>query len=325
MRHLITCAMAAPALILAVAQTSTAQHKAAPHQAHNGGSPPHQAAAPTPAPMHFPSNAITFPNNAMTFPNNGFNFPSNAMNFPSNAITFPNGSMNFTPNGVSNYGSINSINGWSSNKGANGKTNFAAGSQVQTQAQARAAENMMAGMMLGMPMAYGAGYHGGQHHYGHRSNRYPHYRNTSYRGTNANQGMSPAERHYQKVVSDLDSLPPRFQVADAHRNTLKGDMAAMIEGNPKPDAPAVQKLAHNLADAMTRRKNLAIDTADLAGDLRVVLNGHHLPKSEVDEAIQRSHAILKDAGIPPADLRTVVADMHAVVAPSAKASATTTK
>lgn len=323
MRPLFLFASAVGAASVLFATPISAQHHInTTPQHHNTGA----------APMHFPNNAINFPNPAFNFPNNTINFPNNAFNFPNNAIHFPNNTFNFPnnaihfPNNAINFpvyagGSNGMMNYSPYGMGYNGggypysphprKGTHSLNSVSQSPSSATNAMAMM-GYGVGVGSAYAVSHHphyGSLHHY-----RAPHYATNRTTGRSTGTTLTPAQRHYNKLVADLDSLPPQFAIADIHRNTLKGDVMAVAEGTQRPDATSVQHLSQHLADAMTRRKSHVINTAMLAGDIRLIVNSGPLPKAQVDQAIAQTQQVLKEGGFRQADIQTVVADLHAVAA-----------
>ncbi len=130
--------------------------------------------------------------------------------------------------------------------------------------------------------------------------------------TNRTTPLTPTQRHYAKVVSDLDSLPPHFTLADTHRSMFNNDMMTLAEGANRPSSVVVKGLSDNLAGAMTRRRSLVLNTAALAEGLQIVLNAGRIPKANVDLAIAQTHILMRDAGFSHADLQTISADMHKV-------------
>jgi len=263
------------------------------------------------APMHFPNQNITFPNQNITFPNQNITFPNQNITFPNQNITFPNNAINFptyagNSNNGFNYSYGNGYYGNSSNSSRSKGT--------------RAPNASLPQMPNATPMmAFGVGFSAASavvpHHYRVSSHHYgvPN-RSAAYRanGTNQANTLTPAQRHYTRLVNDIDMLSPQFQVLDTHRNKLKADIQLLVEGSNQPTASTVQQLSHNLANAMTRRTNPVLNTSILADDIRYVMNSGQLPKADVDQAISQTQNVLKEGGFTRDDIQLVVADMHAV-------------
>jgi len=320
MRPLATLILACTSLVFGVAPFVEAQqqHKTANQQHQNNNSY---------APMNFPNNAMHFPNNNINFPNPALNFPSNNITFPNQNITFPNQNLTFPnqafhfPNSAFNFPNYNTnFNNGMIDYSSYGNGNY---SNASNHSRSKGAKSPSAhpldipntAPMMGFGVGFGAAYAAAPHHYRGTTHHYRTPRqSTAYRTNGQNYGstLTPAQRHYNKFVNDLDSLPPQFQVLDTHRNILNTDMQGLVEGSDHPTATAVQQLSHNLAGAMTRRKSQVINTAMLANDIRYVMNSGHLPKAEVDRAISQTQNVLKEGGFSPADVRLIVADMHAV-------------
>lgn len=298
MRPLMPLALACSAFFLtdAVAQ----QHHNAVHPQHAASQQHHNSSSY--APMNFPNNGFNFPNNAINFPSNAINFPNNAINFPSYAGNVSTGMMNYSP-----YG-----NGFYGNYPSSPHMKKATNSQQGLNPQMSAAN---ATAMMGFGIGVGSVYSAVPHHYhGHPQHYRLPYNSAGYGsyGTNNANHLTPAQRHYNKLVADLDSLPPHFQVADIHRNTIRNDMMALIQGGNRPSTATVQQLSHNLSNAMARRKSQAINTSMLAGDIQLVLNSAQVPQARIDQAMTQTQTVLKQGGFAQADIQTVVADMRAV-------------
>jgi hypothetical protein len=248
-----------------------------------------------------PHSGLTFPSEASIFtPHSGLTFPSEAFSFSPQALTFPSQATNFHPFATSFGGSTAQFP-----SPLNLPTTLAQGSPNPATA------------LLGMPVGVGGVYHSVYHNSSSRQ-YYPRYYAGGY--GNINQ-ISPVQRHFDKLVHDLDSLSPRYQVAESHRIGLKNDLMAVVQGYGRPSTSVVSQLSHNLANAMTRRQSQAINTRALAEGLQVVMNSSHFNKVDVDSAIAQSQNYLREGGFSPIDIQTVGSDMHAV-AGQARASLT---
>jgi hypothetical protein len=268
-----------------------------------GGSPSNVTGLPSYTPVntvHFPAQGLTFPGEASILtPHSALTFPSEAFSFSPQALTFPSQATNFHPFATSFGGSTAQFP-----SPVIAPTTLAQGSPNAATA------------LLGMPVGIGGVYHSvhynyAPHHY------YPQYYGSGYY---SNQ-ITPAQRHFNKLVQDLDMLSPRFQVAESHRIGLKNDLMAVVQGYGRPSTPVVSQLSHNLADAMTRRQSQAINTRALAQGLQVVMNSPHFSKVDVDSAIAMSQNYLREGGLNPNDIQAVAVGMHTVAA-HARASLT---
>jgi hypothetical protein len=257
------------------------------------------AAASTLAPGMTPNNTMHFPsNNVINFPaNNVLNFPSQVsvvntglptLNFPSQASIYPFPTMSGGLGGQSQFPSY--------------VTNLGSAALVPgTTARSHAIPTAM----LATPVGLGGMAHGfNTHYWGRRIPYYGSYGN--YTSTNT------AQQHMNRLIADLDSLAPGFQTTNYHYNRLQGDMMAVSLNYRRPQSNLVHGLSRSIALGMTRRQSPTINTAALAQGLRIVVNAGHLPPGEVNTAIAQSQYLLHEGGLAPADVKAVVADMHAI-------------
>jgi hypothetical protein len=260
-----------------------------------GGSPANLTGLSSYSPqntLHFPSQGLTFPSEASILtPHSALTFPSEAFSFSPQALTFPSQVTNFHPFATSFGGSTAQYPSPLSNP-----TTQAMGSPNAATA------------LLGMPVGIGGVYHSVHHNYSPH-HYYPQYYGSGYYNTNQ---ITPAQRHFNRLVHDLDMLSPHFQVAESHRIGLKNDLMAVVQGYGRPSSSVVSQLSHNLASAMTRRQSQAINTMQLATGLQVVMNSSHFSKVDVDSVITQSQNYLREGGLNANDIQMVAADMHAV-------------
>ncbi len=125
--------------------------------------------------------------------------------------------------------------------------------------------------------------------------------------------MSDAQQgHVEKLKGDLLSIQEASQVTPAQKEALKSDLMAMVDGAVKPDPALVQKLADDLADALSDGEISSREMAKLVGDLEAVMNGANVSMSEVDKAISDVKAILLSSGVSQADVQQIVRDLEAI-------------
>lgn len=118
----------------------------------------------------------------------------------------------------------------------------------------------------------------------------------------------------RKLIADLDALTPRSQPSQIQRNMLRLDLMAVSEITPRPSSATVQSLADHLASALPRRTTPMLDTADLAGDLKAVMNTPRLGAMQVQQAIAESQQLLKLSGVPRAEIDTITTDLRGIAA-----------
>lgn len=122
------------------------------------------------------------------------------------------------------------------------------------------------------------------------------------------------QQNIQKLTSDLQAIKQGSQVTPEMKQALKNDLMAMADGATKPDPALVQKLADDLADAMSDGNISNAEKAKLTNDLYAVMNSANIPASEVNRAIADAQVILAASGVTKQDVQTIANDMKAIVA-----------
>lgn len=126
------------------------------------------------------------------------------------------------------------------------------------------------------------------------------------------------QKNIQKLTSDLQSIKQGSQVTPEMKQALKNDLMAMADGATKPDQALVQKLANDLADAMSDGKISNAEKAKLTNDLYAVMNSANVSTAEVSQAITDAQAILAASGVDKQDAQTISADLKAIAAEAQK-------
>lgn len=116
----------------------------------------------------------------------------------------------------------------------------------------------------------------------------------------------------RKLIADLDSLSPGLVTNAMHKNVIRGDLSRLIRGGNRMNSAGVQNIALGLVDALPARKNQALNTARLAGDLESVVNGSRLPAGQFLNAVRDAEGLLRASGAPPAKLQTLDTAMRSM-------------
>lgn len=143
---------------------------------------------------------------------------------------------------------------------------------------------------------------------------------------NARTGNKPTGSHIsetqqkniQKLTSDLQAIKQGSQVTPEMKQALKNDLMAMADGATKPDPALVDKLAADLADAMSDGNISNAEKAKLTNDLYAVMNSANISTAEVSQAIADAQVILTASGIEKQDAQTIIADLKAIAAEAQK-------
>ncbi len=126
------------------------------------------------------------------------------------------------------------------------------------------------------------------------------------------------QKNIQKLTSDLQAIKQGSQVTPEMKQALKNDLMAMADGATKPDPALVDKLAADLADAMSDGNISNAEKAKLTNDLYAVMYSANIPASEVNQAIADAQVILAASGVTKQDVQTIVADLKAIATEAQK-------
>ncbi len=138
-------------------------------------------------------------------------------------------------------------------------------------------------------------------------------RSPRYRGNSSLQRQQMARMlKLRKLIADLNSLSPGLVTNANHRNVIRGDLSRLIRGGNRANSTGVQKIATGLVDALPARRNQALNTARLAGDLESVVNGSRLPAGRFLNAVRDAEGLLRASGAPPAKLQTLDTAMRSM-------------
>jgi hypothetical protein len=155
----------------------------------------------------------------------------------------------------------------------------------------------------------------------HVSNRgfYNHYHNsyrfrlypTHNRNTNLLSGQM---KHLINLKADLDTLAQgQTAPSQKQKDLLQRDLMAVVEPSaPKPESEPVAQLSSSLADMVSRKRKMPLDTERLVYDLDVVMNSPLASPSEVTFAISHSQSLFHVPGAARSDLETITNRLKAV-------------
>lgn len=153
--------------------------------------------------------------------------------------------------------------------------------------------------------------HGYGRRYGSYWGRHYYRRRRYYPNQNS---MTLAQRNLLRLVRDLDSLTPRGRFTQVQRTMLKNDLMAVTDRPPRPSTPPVQDLANHLVNGLTGRRSPMINTQELAGDLKMVMNCANLAPANTSQAIADSQAVLRTGGVNQGHVQSITSDLKAIVA-----------
>jgi hypothetical protein len=148
---------------------------------------------------------------------------------------------------------------------------------------------------------------------------YNHYQN-SYRRrlyptqNHNNNLLSQQMKHLINLKADLDTLAQaQAEPTQKQKDLLHRDLMAVVEPTaPKPETEPVAQLSSTLADMVSRKRKVPLDTERLVYDLDVVMNSPLATRSEVGFAIHHGQSLFQMPGAARADLETIANRLQAV-------------
>jgi hypothetical protein len=152
-------------------------------------------------------------------------------------------------------------------------------------------------------------YRGFYNHY-HNS-----YRRRLYPTHNRNNNLLSAQmKHLINLKADLDALAQgQTTPTQSQKDLLQRDMMAIVEPSAsKPETEPVTQLSSTLADMVSHKRKLPLDTERLVYDLDVVMNSPLATPSEVSFAIQHGQSLFRMPGAARSDLETITSRLKAV-------------
>jgi hypothetical protein len=155
-------------------------------------------------------------------------------------------------------------------------------------------------------------------HVSHRG-FYNHYHN-SYRRrlypthSRNNNLLSAQMKHLINLKADLDTLA-QAQTAPTQKqkDLLRNDLMAVVEPQAgRPETEPVAQLSSSLAEMVSRKRKLPLDTERLVYDLDVVMNSPLATPSEVSFAINHGQSLFHVPGAARSDLENIASRLKAV-------------
>jgi hypothetical protein len=121
------------------------------------------------------------------------------------------------------------------------------------------------------------------------------------------------EKSFNKLKADLEAVQPRAAVTKEQTAKLQKDLLAVVDGSTRPKPATVRTLSADLADVLAKRSGpTALETDQLAHDLKTVMNSAYSSVVDVSKAIKDGQATLKASGLSEADAQIIARDLKAI-------------
>jgi hypothetical protein len=132
----------------------------------------------------------------------------------------------------------------------------------------------------------------------------------------ANPELAATLQNIADLRADLDALAQAAdaQAGDDQRAPLMTHLSAAPAHDKKAPLASVKKLAGHLIAAVSGRKNLAAQNANLARDLHALFNGAHLSATQQQALLDGAKKILAGAGVPADAADNVISDLKQIAA-----------
>jgi hypothetical protein len=119
-------------------------------------------------------------------------------------------------------------------------------------------------------------------------------------------------RRLARLINDLNTLTPGATASSFMPNRLRTDLMGLAYGSLRPPSPAVQRLSADLAGILPARTIPLLNTAQLARDMEVVMNGSQFGGPQILQAIGSAHAVMQISGVSPQGIQTLTSDLRAI-------------
>ena len=119
-----------------------------------------------------------------------------------------------------------------------------------------------------------------------------------------------AARNLYHLKRTLDGIKISTRPAASHRQALQNALMRVTQQPVLTNVSHVQVLSGHLVDGLSRRGLATVNTQQLALHLRAVMNSPLLSPPELEQTLVESRALLSQASVPEAQLKTITGDLQ---------------
>ena len=150
-------------------------------------------------------------------------------------------------------------------------------------------------------------YYGGNHHayYPNNHHRYQHHQT----GPSAHD---PALASLHQLKQSLDNVRVGHTSTSPQKAAIEHALMRVVEVPHWPSVAAINRLSNHLANALSDRSLPTIDTSTMALTLRAGVNAPMLINSERAQVIHELSTALKNGGVRPNEVSTVIESLKSV-------------
>lgn len=122
------------------------------------------------------------------------------------------------------------------------------------------------------------------------------------------------KKNVQELIVDLQSIANSSTVTQDQVKALGNSLMVLAQGTIKPSQASVDKLAQDLADALSDGGLSKIEIQRLAEDIAAVMDSANIPQSEVQAVIEHAKGILEASSVDKGDLQEIKYDLEQIAA-----------
>lgn len=141
--------------------------------------------------------------------------------------------------------------------------------------------------------------------------------NSRSKPTGANMS-EPQKKNVQELIVDLQSIANSSTVTQEQVKALGNSLMILAQGTTKPSQQSVDKLAQDLADALSDGGLSKIEIQRLAEDIAAVMDSANIPQAEVQAAIAHAKGVLESSGVDKGDMQEIKYDLEQIAAELSK-------
>lgn len=126
------------------------------------------------------------------------------------------------------------------------------------------------------------------------------------------------KKNVQELIVDLQSIANSSTVTQEQVKALGNSLMILAQGTTKPSQQSVDKLAQDLADALSDGGLSKIEIQRLAEDVAAVMDSANIPQAEVQAAIAHAKGVLESSGVDKGDMQEIKYDLEQIAAELSK-------
>jgi hypothetical protein len=127
----------------------------------------------------------------------------------------------------------------------------------------------------------------------------------------------------KKFIADLDEVQKEGEAGEDRKKALAEDITALSAGDVKPDETSVTKLSEHLVKGADSAQLTTKERAQLAYDIRAVVNNPGMPPQQLMPVLNEVKSILKAGLVKGAEIQNVASTLQSINKTLASASPAT--